>query len=243
VTRNLFSFLAAIVVTPVLVLGAGTAARAADSQMPAAHNWTGCYLGPVVGFQFADTTPYDPVNGTNWTTKLNINGPFGGGTIGCNYEKNNWVFGIEGDGGWEDIDTSSPDLQNLASYDAEFQQEWLVTLRGRVGYAWNNVLLYATGGGAMTGAKFSFFCIPGAGAGCHLYTASKTVTGWTVGAGLEYALDNRWTIKAEWLYLDFGTPSITATDVTNGTPTNPAEIRLHENLVRVGLNYRFWAGH
>jgi opacity protein-like surface antigen len=134
----------------------------------------------------------------------------GGGTLGCNYQMNSWVFGIEGDGSWGSVKGSSIDLQNTRDYNTVLEKRWLATARARVGYAWDRTLFYVTGGGAWAGAKFSFPCHTGAIAGCLLYTTSKTVSGWTIGAGLEYGLTNNWTVKGEWLYVDFGTPSFTA---------------------------------
>ena len=231
-------------------LGVVQAASAADmptkapivrAPVVAPFTWTGCYAGIQGGYKFGSTTPHDPISGNDWTTKFNFNGFVGGGTLGCNYQVGTWVFGVEGDGSWASVKGSSLDLQNPASYDLTLEERWLATARARVGYTWDRTLLYVTGGGAWAGGRLSFACHAGA-AGCLLYTTDKTVSGWTIGAGLEYALTNNWTVKGEWLYVDFGTPSFTAVSVQTGILTDPADTRLHQNIVRLGLNYKFWPG-
>lgn len=229
-------------------LGLAQAASAADMPRKApvykaapvaVFNWTGCYIGAQGAYKFGNTQPTDPVNGANWTDNFRFSGFIGGGTLGCNYQTGAWVFGVEGDGSWGTVKGNSIDLQNPTVFDTELKERWLATARARVGYSWDRALVYVTGGGAWAGTTFSFPCL-GPIPGCALFTTSKTVSGWTVGLGLEYALVNNWTLKGEWLYVDFGTPTFIAASVATGIQTDPANVRLHQNLVRIGLNYKFW---
>jgi outer membrane immunogenic protein len=101
----------------------------------------------------------------------------------------------------------------------------LGTARGRIGYAFDRLLPYVTGGlatGNVTAA------VPGIG------SAGNTSTGWTIGAGVELALTGNWTVKAEYLYVDLGTFDCAA---CGGTP--PAGVGFATNVVRAGVNFRF----
>jgi outer membrane immunogenic protein len=221
-----------------------TSSYAADMPVkapmaPAAvSNWSGCYGGIQGSYGLGHTTPYDPVLATNWSNEISFDGFMGGATLGCNYQVNSWVFGIEGDWSWGSIKGRENDLLNPAFFDVQVKERSLGTLRARIGYAINNnALLYATGGGAWSDVKFSFPCI----AACNNFSATKTVSGYTIGAGLEYAFARNWSVKGEWLYVDFGKPRFNARDEVLGTLTDPADVRLRQNIFRLGLNYRFWS--
>jgi outer membrane immunogenic protein len=104
----------------------------------------------------------------------------------------------------------------------------------RVGYAWDRAWLYVTGGFAAASVDLNVnaSAVPGFG----ILSDRKTVYGWTVGAGLEYAFLNNWSLKVEYLYMDFGENSY-----FNPPPAGfgARSFRLTDNIVRVGLNWRF----
>ena len=102
----------------------------------------------------------------------------------------------------------------------KFSNPWFGTVRGRAGYAMNNVLIYGTGGFAYGGGTVSFGAI----------SSSQTHTGWTVGAGVEVGLTQNWSAKAEYLYLRLDDQSYVLTGLNNG---------FQSNLFRLGVNYRF----
>jgi outer membrane immunogenic protein len=106
---------------------------------------------------------------------------------------------------------------------------WLATLRGRVGWAFDRTLVYGTAGGA-AGELRSITAIP---AGTTMTTV--TYGTWTAGAGIEYAITDNLSARAEYLYLDknnIGTGFI-------GPPATTITSHLQNNLMRAGLNYRF----
>ncbi len=135
---------------------------------------------------------------------------------------------------------------------------WFGTFRGRVGMTVggdNSWLLYATGGLAVGRQEFSHSQLTtvtlttpaGATASASAALAGSEATtraGIAVGAGIEKAIDKNWRLKVEYLYLDFGThtflagigPGITT---VAGPATIDTSIRMRDNIVRVGLNYRF----
>jgi outer membrane immunogenic protein len=118
--------------------------------------------------------------------------------------------------------------------------EFLGTVRGRLGAIFNQALLFVTGGLAIgtvkTSGSFGHF------GGSEIETASETTTraGWTIGGGLEYAFAPNWSAKIEYLYVDLGNFDLTLPSSPDGAPdSTTVHNRCTDNIVRVGLNYRF----
>jgi outer membrane immunogenic protein len=210
--------------------------------VPPIYSWTGCYIGGEGGGAWGTSnhTAESGIGaGRTITGDFSTAGGLAGGTIGCNYQFGSWVFGAEDDMSWINTKGSTPDLAPFnVNAVSTTQQDWLDTLRGRFGLAWGRTLIYATGGAAFTGAEVSACPL----IGC--VGQYKTVTGWTVGAGLEYAFLSGWSAKLEYLYADFGSPQFINPPVQLGMGTVVTRnARLDDNVVRVGLNYRFsWYG-
>ena len=184
------------------------------------YNWTGFYLGINGGGGFGHST-FSNVFGSTGT---NVSGGLVGGTLGYNYQTGPWVFGIEGDGDWSGI-KGSTSSGICAGVSCDVRNDWLATLRGRVGYAYGNFLPYITGGAAFGDINTNITGFNGS-------TTDKA--GWTVGGGIEAALAGPWTAKIEYLYVDLGSANCSAADCGISTDTD-----FHTNIVRVGLNYRF----
>lgn len=204
----------AIAMTGLALLATAGAARAADipgysrpyAPAPgpavfAAYSWVGPYIGANIGAQWGKITnnPTEPSGGAL------------GVQAGYNWQGNHLVVGVE-----TDIQLSNAD-DIIAPW--KFSNPWFGTARGRVGYAWNNVLFYGTGG-------FAYGNIELNSAGM---TQTRTHYGWTLGAGAEIGLTPNWTAKVEYLYFDL-------TDRTYFIGTANG---LESGLVRVGVNYRF----
>jgi outer membrane immunogenic protein len=163
----------------------------------------------------------------NWTgLYVGINGGYAfsdasgglvGGTIGYNWQQGNIVFGVEGDLNWTNLDTDTT-LNTVTN-------SWLGTARARVGVAMDRFMPYITGGAAF--GNIDVAASPG------FAGSDDTKVGWTVGAGVEFALGGNWTAKAEYLYVDLG-----SADCGAGCPAN-TDTSLTSNIVRAGLNYRF----
>jgi outer membrane immunogenic protein len=166
------------------------------------YNWTGFYAGLNLGYQWGSVSD----------TGLSPSGLAGGVQGGFNWQTGNIVLGGE------------TDLQLSGASDSsgpfKFSNPWFGTLRGRAGYAVNNILFYATGGLAYGGGK------------AELAGASEThsTVGWTAGAGLEVGLTPRWTVKAEYLYVDLSAQNYALTGVSH---------EITSNVLRFGANYRF----
>ena len=125
-----------------------------------------------------------------------------------------------------------------------FDTDWLMTVRGRLGGLFRpNLLLYATGGWARTNLQISFTYSDSNGAATG-GSASSNLDGWTVGGGLEWAFNEHWSVRAEYLYTDFG--SVTATGIVPPVPLKAGSQSsmsttgdLTAHIARAGVNYRF----
>src|SRR3954469_7973574 len=167
-----------------------------------AYSWAGPYLGGNIGYAWGSVSN----NGAK------PSGFAGGVQGGYNWQSGPWVFGLEAD-----IQASGA---NATFAPWKFSNPWFGTVRGRVGYALNNVLFYGTGGlafGELRGETFGL-------------AESHTTAGWTVGAGAEMGLAPNWTARVEYLYVDLSDSRFTITGLPNG---------YHFGLVRLGVNYRF----
>jgi outer membrane immunogenic protein len=219
----------------VFALAAGGQAFAADLPMPAPvppqayvpvvpfYNWTGFHIGINGGGALGNSNWLDSVlgNSGNFTTS----GFLIGGTVGANYQVGSFVFGVEGDGDWSNLDGTTANA-SCAAVGCETRSNWLATVRGRAGWAWDRVLFYGTGGAAFANVQ--------AGAGA-LPFSSSTQTGWTAGAGVEYAFAPNWTAKVEYLFVDLANAPCGFGNCGSATTT----VSLNENVIRGGINFKF----
>ena len=190
----------------------------------APYNWSGFYIGINGGGGWGDS---DWSNAFGSTGSFDISGGVVGGTIGYNWQVNQFVFGIEGDIDWSSIkgSTASGFCAGLA---CETRNNWLGTVRGRIGYAFDRFMPYVTGGLAVGDVKST---VVGFG------SSTDTQTGWTAGGGLEMSIAGPWTAKVEYLYVDLGDTSCNA--VSCGGFGAPTDVDFRANIVRAGVNYRF----
>ena len=162
-----------------------------------------------------------------------MRGGFVGGTAGYNWQFGRFVFGLEGDYAWANIDGRSATCGTgmLSPHPCGTELQSFGTVRGRVGYVAGPTglwLPYLTGGLAV-GQIHAWDALTPAG-------GSAFRTGWAAGGGVEARLGPHWTIKAEYLYMDLGAARLF--DVVPGVPET---VSFRTNLVRAGLNYHFSA--
>jgi outer membrane immunogenic protein len=148
-----------------------------------------------------------------------------GSTLGYNYQVGQAVFGVEGDLDWSVINGSTT---NACPAGCKTGNTWLSTVRGRLGYAADRYMPFVTGGAAF--GNITAF-VPGFPQG----VAERA--GWTLGGGLEAALVNNWTAKVEYLYVDLGSFNC---GFNCGAISATNNVSFHTNVLRAGLNYRFW---
>jgi outer membrane immunogenic protein len=194
---------------------------------PPVYNWSGFYIGGNIGGGFADSSWTDPLSGG--TNSFNKNGFIGGGQIGYNLQYNWFVIGLEGDFDWTGLKGSSADS---IGDQIGTKTEWTATATGRVGAAFDRLLVYGKGGIAFAQNRNTFTDAFGVSAA----STNNTRTGWTAGAGLEYALTQNWTAKLEYDYLGFGKETLNFA-TPNIIYASNASLNVQE--IKAGINYKF----
>ena len=268
--KKLFLATTAFVVLAATSAGAAdmTARPAYGAPLPV-YTWTGMYVGANVGYGWGNARTDDAINstafglgtgGTQTSQSQKIDGVIGGAQAGYNYRFGTWVWGWEtdfqGSGQKGGSTFNSAVTGNFAiplTATTDHKLEWFGTARGRLGFLWGpNVLLYGTGGVAYGQVKDSATLngsIAGGAITAGVVNNFKDVkAGWTLGAGIEGALGNGWSAKVEYLYIDLGKTeqtagaSVTAAGLGTVFATNNTQtFRDTDNIIRVGLNYK-WGG-
>lgn len=206
--------------------------------------WTGLYIGGQVGWAW-DRDPttvagFFPPVAFSSSFASDPDGVIGGAHLGYNLQIGQWVAGIEGTVDGTSIRRSAFDpVTGITASTREVVQG---SVRARAGLAFDRVLIYATGGAAFTGIDNTYaggFLAPGA-----FESIARTRSGWTVGGGLQYALTDNWSIRAEYRYSDFGTytdyPFAVFVPLGSILSVNH---HLTQNQVQGGISYKFstWA--
>jgi outer membrane immunogenic protein len=239
-----------LLLSTAMLLAVAGAASAADLGTPyykappayaPAWSWTGFYGGVNLGGGWARGTETDTVTGLGSISATEtLSGVIGGAQIGYNWQVSTFVFGLEAD-----VDGSGESVTNNFScavlvggcgVSVTDRVNAFGTARGRVGWAFDRFLVYATGGFAWQNFSRSVtVTVPGFIAGTA--SASTTRGGYAVGGGVEAALWGNWIGGVEYLYLDTGT--WTADSVTVGAGTVSQSLRLQNSVVRGRLSYKF----
>ncbi len=195
---------------------------------PPVYNWTGFYFGGHIGGGYANSSWSDEFTGANDTFNTGV-GFLGGAQAGANVQFNALVLGVEGDFSWTDLKGSGTDsIGDTISTDPQ----WTSTVTGRIGAAFDRLLFYGKGGLALAEDQSSLTDLDG-----NTSSTSFMRTGWTVGGGLEYALDNNWSAKIEYDYLAFGSKPLDFSTPALGSVSTNASLNVQE--VKAGLNFRF----
>ena len=223
---------------------------------PAIYDWTGIYVGGHIGGgMLVDSVSQNGIspNGFNLANTGNVRpaGVIGGGQVGANYEFVPWVVGVEAS--WTDSAISGstligctgdcalgpgPGALLIASERFTSQAQWFAAVTGRIGYAANDWLFYAKGGGAWINVRYTEdLLIAGGGVTGATQVLTDNRTGFTVGAGIELGLVENLSAKIEYDFYDFGTKNYNFNFIT------PVSVNSNLHTIIVGLNYRFnWSG-
>jgi outer membrane immunogenic protein len=223
-----------ILVAVVLIASAGGAFAADIPQaqpytrapvvVSPAYNWTGFYLGAMGGYGWSDQVTVGGLTVTN----PNINGGFAGGTAGYNFQApgSAFVFGIETEAAWSDIQNTIG-IVGLATAQERIMSFGSVT--GRAGVAIDNVFLYGKGGYGWAENQISATVLGLTASESHLHS------GWTIGAGAEFAFAGPWSAKVEYLFARYSQETYLA---AIGGVGLGADVQ----TVKAGINYRFGWG-
>ena len=213
-------------------------------EPPIVYNWTGFYIGGNVGAAWSGLSGsnFSDTIGSTFTAPTNVQF-MGGGQVGVNYQF--WggvVIGAEAMFDWlpksrkRPITATAPD--GTAAFIDTINNRWLTTATGRLGYAWDRVLLYGKGGGAWVGASNPGISI--GGVPTTLTSGNNTDFGWTAGFGLEWAFWNNWSLRAEYDYIGLASQTFT---VAPGPTTFGGDVITFSNrnisIMTAAVNYKF----
>ena len=233
-------------------------------------SWTGLYIGLNAGLTFNNTNGNSasstgfPVLGGGVPALFSSGGGtgnahiLGGGQLGYNYQMGVLVAGVETDFQWMDFNNgnigprgnSQPGFANASLGSNGQETGYFGTVRGRLGYAIDQALFFVTGGYAYgsggrggTANYYSALNLTNVPDAVYSRDGGSTRSGYTLGAGLEYAMARNWTVKLEYLYVDLGdrntTYLTTAPGFAGTTLVSDNRNNNRFNVVRAGLNYKF----
>lgn len=213
-----------------LILSSVKISQAADvvynsPEAPASEEasiWGGAYIGGQVGYYWARAQ----LSFNNEDARKNINGFIGGVYAGYNWEFSNaYLFGLEGDINYADLSKDTNISLSNVNQVWNTRAEWESALRARFGVNYERLLPYVAGGVAFLGVKTEI-----REGNLNTGVSSRTNVGFTIGAGVDYALTNNLLLRAEYRYSDYG---------KKGTFAGITETKLTTNNVRLGIAYKF----
>jgi len=211
----------------------------APAMVAAIYDWSGFYVGFNGGGGWSHAC---------WTNTAAFSGPtvpsvsegchdasggMVGGQAGYRFQSANWVFGVEGQGDWADLQGSNVSAASVLGFGVVNQTkiDAIGLITGQVGYAWNNVLWYVKGGAAVTHSKFTGFA-----AGLVIDTTDQARWGGAVGTGVEYGFAPNWSVGVEYDHLFMGNRDVTL--VSNSGVSRVDTIRQDVDMATVRVNYR-----
>ncbi len=209
------------------------------------YDWSGFYIGANGGGGWSQKC-WDVTNflGPRTAVGEGCHDPSGGvvgGQIGYRWQSAGWVFGLEGQGNWADLNGSNVSLF-IPAWTNHSKIEAFGLLTGQVGYAWNNFLWYVKGGGAVTDDKFRGTVTT---TGVLFDSADETRWGGVIGTGFEWGFAPNWSVGVEYDHLFMGRRDVTFTSagVLAGIPAGSVfrtdSIRQDVDLLTARINYRF----
>jgi outer membrane immunogenic protein len=225
-----------LVSASLIALSAAAPASAADlaarpytkapPMVAAIYDWTGFYIGINGGGGFSHNC-WDLVPGGREGCH-DASGGTVGGQIGYRWQTGPVVFGVEAQGNWADF--TGDNVSALLAQRNRTKIDAFGLFTGQIGYAFNNVLLYAKGGAAVTDTKYDVFAVPG---GLLLGSNSNTRWGGVVGAGVEYGFASNWSVGFEYDHLFMDRQTVTFPFLQSDS------IKQDVDLFTARVNYRF----
>jgi len=192
-----------------------------DVKSPDVYDWSGFFVGSDAGSIFGGENALIAGAAATPDAERLVTG----GEAAANWQTGKWVIGVDGDLRFADIAEPETKGVNGLAYDSEADVTWFTTMRLRSGFALDNLLLYGTGGLAVTGTDFAVSVNP---------KDTYTQTGWTAGAGMEWGLSEKAKAKVEFLYFDL--------DGRDGAiPGDGVRLRINpgSQSLRVGMDFQF----
>jgi outer membrane immunogenic protein len=252
-----------LLLSSVAIIGLTGLASAADMPLKAApvayapYDWSGIYIGGVIGGAWGRTDSSDPglgILGTLFNVPViqttDRSGFIGGIEGGDRYQFGKLVIGWEADMVWGGVNGTSTTTfgpffaPGLLTRSITADSNWTGTATSSVGIAHDRWLIYGKAGVAWTHTNYTDNWVANVGGGVPVFTGtgSDNRVGWTVGTGIEWAIWNNWSIKAEYDYLDFGNRTVAINGALLPTIVNlPLSLGLqnteHVNQFKFGVNW------
>ena len=213
---------------------------------PTLRNWRGLFIGGTVGTAWGRENWSDPFGSTSGNNGyINVagfgdhiasSGPLGGGVINLNWQTAEWVYGIGASMNGGDIRGANTLFSGLGGINGQSILNYFGTIVGRLGYVYNDALIYVNAGTAVVNTQYNLNGNTGA---LLLGTDSQNTDtwGWTVGAGLDYAFNDRWSSDVEYEYIGIPNNQVA---FPNLQFINQYSFAVNQtvNLVKVGINYK-----
>jgi len=257
-----FSFASAAALAVTLAGPALAADLPMKSQTPYVEprfSWTSCYVGGHAGGGRGSKAMTDPVflveenliapGTTTGVTTVNTSptGAVIGGEIGCDYQfSSNVVVGIEGTASGSTMRGSQIVSLHDSPPDTALVQannDFLASVTGRIGYAFDTVLVYGRGGFAIAGDKYNVSGGSVAGNGTPFnFQGLDNRVGYVVGGGVDWAISRHWSVNVEYDYYQFGHGNILMTDGISGL-TGVVDVKQSVQVVKVGFNFHIWGSN
>ena len=196
-------------------------------------SWAGGYVGGQVGYGWGKSRFTDP----NFSDDVKPDGFVGGFYAGYNFDLgNNIILGVDGDFTYNDVkDSFDEDLGIITG--AESELRWSGAVRGRAGYAAGRFLPYIAGGVAFGSVKnMGYFDRRPIGMSYVSASQSRTLIGWTAGAGVDYAVTNNVILRLEYRYTDYGSKDFSGSSSVFSFDTGN---KFQTSDVRLGIGYKF----
>ncbi len=212
----------------------GLAATAQAQMMSPTVDWTGPYIGLQSGYGSGSSTGGLRVGGFAIPYDIHPDGVIGGAHLGYDWQSGHLVLGGVADA--EGAAITGTDTTTTAQFSTHILNEFDASVRGKVGFAFDRVMFYGTGGVAFGSVKTQYSCPTCTATGAPFDQINDMRVGWTAGAGIAYAIDPRWSTAVEYRYVDLGDgrfndPVTTASDSGN---------HFAFNSVRLSVSYHFW---
>jgi outer membrane immunogenic protein len=243
-----------------LIGSAALAAEPLPPPPPPVFTWTGPYIGGQVGYAWGPSAfeliGFNPANRAFFlfTSSNTPNGVIGGAHVGYQYQFNQFVVGVEGSVDGTSLSANArffaPAFLGNNILTAHATSDVQGSIRGKLGVAWDRLLLYGTGGVAFGGFSSNLFINGPTPFTPPFFVAnrffSNTRVGWTAGGGVEYAVTDNWWVFAEYRYSNFGSFNNTLFNAfapgaaALGTAfANNTVRQIREHQVQAGFSYRF----
>jgi outer membrane immunogenic protein len=268
--KKLLASTSLLILSSAAVSAADLAVKAPPYVAPVqVFSWTGCYVGVHAGagtmrdsFSQDNVAPESGVFGSGGDTHGTGTGGLAGGQLGCNYQDGNWVFGVEGEGYWSGIKSStgfnfaSTGFSEGLTLNSSNKSDY--SIAARVGIAFDRTLIYGKAGWVWGNFAFDGLFTTSFGGGFTEGTSihqSGQLDGLLLGFGVEHALTQNWTVKLEYNFLDFGSKSLPITECfsstgsatvcnnfsTAGTSPFSSSNTQHasKQIFKIGVNYLF----